>query len=85
MVKIPATIGTISALNEVSASTQVALRRRPSLSIIEPIIGERIKPGMLVMAVSRPALEAIPVKSRANHGKVMKTIEPEIMLVIDAN
>jgi hypothetical protein len=37
---------------------------------------------MEVRATSAPALAADPVISRASHGRAIKTIEPEITLVI---
>jgi hypothetical protein len=58
------------------------LMRRPIRSINVPRIGPKNTPGMEVMATSAPALAADPVISRASQGRAIKTIEPEITLVM---
>jgi hypothetical protein len=47
-----------------------------------PRIGPKNIPGIEVRATNAPALAADPVISRASQGRAMKTIEPEITLVI---
>jgi hypothetical protein len=47
-----------------------------------PRIGPKNTPGMEVMATSAPALAADPVISRASQGRAIKTMEPEITLVM---
>jgi hypothetical protein len=50
----------------------------------EPMTGERIKPGMAEIDTTRPALAAEPVRSRANQGSEIKTIDMLITLAIEA-
>jgi hypothetical protein len=69
----------------VRISDQIAIRRRPNRSITEPTSGAAKSPGIAVSATTRPALVAVPVISNAIHGIAIKTMEPEMMLVIDAN
>jgi hypothetical protein len=57
---------------------------RPSLSIKDPRIGVRIKPGIAVRDTTNPAAVEVPVNSRAIQGIAINTIEPEMTLVIDA-
>ncbi|CAB4618209.1 unannotated protein [freshwater metagenome] len=58
------------------------LMRLPMRSIRVPRIGPKKIPGMEVRATSAPALAADPVISRASQGSAIKTIEPEITLVM---
>jgi hypothetical protein len=53
--------------------------------MIEPMIGDRIKPGIAVIETTRPAAVEVPVISRAIQGIAIKTIEPEITAVSDAS
>ncbi len=58
------------------------LMRLPIRSIRVPRIGPKKIPGMEVRATSAPALAADPVISSASQGRAIKTIEPEITLVM---
>jgi hypothetical protein len=63
-----ATIGTAIEVSMVSHSEMYANRRRPNLSISEPISGDINKPGIDVTATTRPALADEPVTFSESHG-----------------
>jgi hypothetical protein len=50
-----------------------------------PRIGPKKIPGIDVKATSAPALAADPVISRASQGRAIKTMEPEMTLVMFEN
>ena len=81
----PEKIGISTEVNTVRSSDQLAAFLRPTLSIKDPITGESNSPGIAVSDTTRPAAVEVPVISRAIHGIAIKTIAPEITLVIEAN
>jgi hypothetical protein len=58
---IPAEMGIKSVTAAVKNSRIIPTRRRPNLSIIDPITGARRRLGIEVMAIMAPALVAEPV------------------------
>jgi hypothetical protein len=76
------TIGIRRIVSAVRTSEIKPLMRLPIRSMSVPRIGPKKIPGMEVRATSAPALAADPVISRASQGSAIKTIEPEITLVI---
>ena len=76
------TMGIRRIVSAVSTSEIKPLTRLPIRSISVPRIGPKNIPGMEVRATNAPALAADPVISRASQGSAIKTIEPEITLVI---
>jgi hypothetical protein len=75
----------MSEVRTVSSSDQLAIFLRPSLSITEPSTGDSSSPGIAVSETTKPAAVEVPVISRAIQGMAMKTIEPEITLVMEAS
>jgi hypothetical protein len=75
----------MTEVTTVKISTQTEVRFQPTLSIIEPMIGERIRPGIAVIETTNPAAVEVPVISSAIQGMAIKTIEPEMMLVSEAS
>jgi hypothetical protein len=76
------TMGIRRIVSAVKTSEIKPLTRLPIRSISVPRIGPKKIPGIEVRATSAPALAADPVSSRASQGRAIKTIEPEITLVI---
>jgi hypothetical protein len=81
----PETSGIISEVTTVSSSDQIATLLRPNRSITEPTTGAMSRPGIAVKATTSPALVAVPVISSAIQGIAINTMEPEMMLVIEAS
>ena len=79
------TRGIKSAVKAVRNSTQTAVRLRPKRSITDPTSGAKIRPGIPVIATTKPAVAAEPTSSSAIQGMAINTIDPEITLVMDAN
>jgi hypothetical protein len=81
----PEKIGIRREVSTVRSSDQPAAFLLPTLSIKDPITGESNNPGIAVSDTTRPAAVEVPVISRAIQGIAIKTIAPEITLVIEAN
>ena len=81
----PETMGINITVSAVKSSAQMATKRLPKRSMTEPISGAMSSAGIAVVATTNPAAPAEPVSSRASQGMAIKTMEPEMTLVIDAN
>jgi hypothetical protein len=78
-------MGIMIDVSTVNSSDQLAMFFLPNLSITDPNTGESKSPGIAVKETTSPAAVEVPVISRAIQGIAIKTIEPEITLVIDAS
>jgi hypothetical protein len=79
------TTGIRRIVSAVKTSEIKPLMRLPIRSMSVPRIGPKKIPGIDVKATSAPALAADPVISRASQGRAIKTLEPEITLVMFEN